>query len=118
MPLYVFRTQLAHVACFMDEKDAFTEDLPTVYNNLLYPDLQPTLLDWATDGWLLPVVSAHPSMERMKAFLAKKKFICKKKFIWISPNSEGAEVVALLKFLTPDAAPCETDCPNADPIED
>ena len=112
MPLYVFRTQLAHVACFMDENDAFTEDLPTLYNNLLFPDLQPTLLDWATDGWLLPVVSAHPSMERMKAFLVKKKFI------WISPNSEGAEVVALLKFLTPDAAPCETDCPNADPIED
>lgn len=112
MPLYVFRTQLNHVVGFMAEENAFTEDLPTVYNNLLYPDLQPTLLDWATDGWLLPVVSAHPSMERMKAFLVKKKFI------WISPNSEGAEVVALLKFLTPDAAPCETDCPNADPIED
>lgn len=112
MPLYVFRSQLEKIAGFMAEENAFTEDLPTIYNNLLYPDMQPTLLDWSTDSWLLPVVSAHPSMERMKSYLTKKKFI------WISPNSEGAEVVALLKFLTPDAAPCETDCPNADPIED
>lgn len=113
MPFYAYRSQLAKIACLMDEEDALDDlHLPTVYNNLLFPDLQPTLLEWSTDSWLLPVVSAHPSMERMKSFLVKKKFI------WISPNSEGAEVVALLKFLTPDAAPCETDCPNADTIED
>lgn len=112
MPLYAFRKPLMAVLRFLTEIGHEDLHLPTVYNNLLFSDLQPTLLDWATDGWLLPVVSAHPSMERMKAFLVKKKFI------WISPNSEGAEVVALLKFLTPDAAPCETDCPNADPIED
>ena len=112
MPLYAFRKPLMAVLRFLTEIGHEDLHLPTVYNNLLYSDLQPTLLDWSTDGWLLPVVSAHPSMERMKAFLVKKKFI------WISPNSEGAEVVALLKFLTPDAAPCETDCPNADPIED
>ena len=112
MPLYAFRKPLMAVLRFLTEIGHEDLHLPTVYNNLLFSDLQPTLLDWATDGWLLPVVSAHPSMERMKAFLVKKKFI------WISPNSEGAEVVALLKFLTPDAAPCETDCTNADPIED
>lgn len=112
MPLYVYRSQLAKIACFMDEEDAYDLHLPTVYNNLLYPDLQPTLLDWRTDSWLLPVVSAHPSMERMKSFLVKKKFI------WISPNSEGAEVVALLKFLTPDATPAETDVPDANPAQD
>lgn len=112
MPLYAFRKPLMAVLRYLTEIGHEDLHLPTVYNNLLFPDLLPTLLDWSTDGWLLPVVSAHPSMERMKAFLVKKKFI------WISPNSEGAEVVALLKFLTPDAAPCETDCPNADPIED
>lgn len=112
MPLYAFRKPLMAVLRFLTEIGHEDLHLPTVYNNMLFPDLLPTLLDWSTDGWLLPVVSAHPSMERMKAYLVKKKFI------WISPNSEGAEVVALLKFLTPDAAPCETDCPNADPIED
>ena len=113
MPFYAFRSQLAKISCLMDEEDVLCDaHLPTVYNNLLYSDMLPTLLDWRTDSWLLPVVSAHPNMERMKSFLVKKKFI------WISPNSEGAEVVALLKFLTPDAAPCETDCTNADPIED
>lgn len=112
MPLYAFRKPLMAVLRYLTEIGHEDLHLPTVYNNMLFPDLQPTLLDWATDGWLLPVVSAHPSMERMKAFLVKKKFI------WISPNSEGAEVVALLKFLTPDAAPCETDCPNADPTQD
>lgn len=112
MPLYAFRKPLMAVLRFLTEIGHEDLHLPTVYNNLLFSDLQPTLLDWATDGWLLPVVSAHPSMERMKAFLVKKKFI------WISPNSEGAEVVALLKFLTPDAAPCETDCPNANPAQD
>lgn len=113
MPLYAFRSQLAKISCLMDEQDALDDlHLPTVYNNMLYPDLQPTLLDWRTDSWLLPVVSAHPSMERMKAFLVKKKFI------WISPNSEGAEVVALLKFLTPDATPAETDVPDANPEQD
>ena len=113
MPFYAYRSQLAKIACLMDEEDVLCDaHLPTVYNNLLFPDLQPTLLDWATDGWLLPVVSAHPSMERMKSFLVKKKFI------WISPNSEGAEVVALLKFLTPDATPAETDVPDANPAQD
>lgn len=112
MPLYAFRHPLMGVLRYLTDIGQEDLQLSTVYNNMLFPDLQPTLLDWSTDGWLLPVVSAHPSMERMKAFLVKKKFI------WISPNSEGAEVVALLKFLTPDAAPCETDCPNADPIED
>lgn len=112
MPLYAFRHPLMGVLRYLTDIGHEDLHLPTVYNNMLFSDMLPTLLDWATDGWLLPVVSAHPSMERMKAFLVKKKFI------WISPNSEGAEVVALLKFLTPDAAPCETDCPNADPIED
>ena len=112
MPLYAYRKPLMAVLRFLTEIGHEDLHLPTVYNNMLFPDLLPTLLDWSTDGWLLPVVSAHPSMERMKAYLVKKKFI------WISPNSEGAEVVALLKFLTPDAAPCETDCPNADPTQD
>lgn len=112
MPLYAFRHPLMGVLRYLTDIGHEDLQLSTVYNNMLFSDMLPTLLDWATDGWLLPVVSAHPSMERMKAFLVKKKFI------WISPNSEGAEVVALLKFLTPDAAPCETDCPNADPIED
>ena len=112
MPLYAFRHPLMGVLRYLTDIGHEDLQLSTVYNNMLFSDMLPTLLDWATDGWLLPVVSAHPSMERMKSFLVKKKFI------WISPNSEGAEVVALLKFLTPDAAPCETDCPNADPIED
>ena len=112
MPLYAFRKPLMAVLRFLTEIGHEDLHLPTVYNNLLYSDMLPTLLDWRTDSWLLPVVSAHPSMERMKSFLVKKKFI------WISPNSEGAEVVALLKFLTPDAAPCETDCTNADTVED
>lgn len=112
MPLYAFRKPLMAVLRFLTEIGHEDLHLPTVYNNLLYSDMLPTLLDWRTDSWLLPVVSAHPSMERMKSFLAKKKFI------WISPNSEGAEVVALLKFLTPDATAAETDVPDADPIED
>lgn len=112
MPLYAFRHQLMGVVRYLTEIGHEDLHLPTVYNNMLYPDLQPTLLDWRTDSWLLPVVSAHPSMERMKAFLVKKKFI------WISPNSEGAEVVALLKFLTPDATPAETDVPDANPAQD
>ena len=104
--------QAEELARLMTEGGRLRISRATVYNNLLYSDMLPTLLDWRTDSWLLPVVSAHPSMERMKSFLVKKKFI------WISPNSEGAEVVALLKFLTPDAAPCETDCTNADTVED
>ena len=113
MPLYAFRKPLMSLLRYLTEIGHEDLHLPTAYNNAIYSSgMLPTLLDWATDGWLLPVVSAHPSMEHMKAFLVKKKFI------WISPNSEGAEVVALLKFLTPDAAPCETDCPNADPTQD
>lgn len=112
MPFYAFRKPLMAVLRYLTEIGHEDLHLPTVYNNLLYSDLQPTLLDWRTDSWLLPVVSAHPSMERMKSFLVKKKFI------WISPNSEGAEVVALLKFLTPDATPAETDVPDADPAQD
>lgn len=113
MPFYAFRKPLMNLLRYLTEIGHEDLHLPTAYNNAIYSSgMLPTLLDWSTDGWLLPVVSAHPSMERMKSFLVKKKFI------WISPNSEGAEVVALLKFLTPDAAPCETDCPNADPIED
>lgn len=112
MPLYAFRHQLIGVVRYLIEIGHEDLHLPTVYNNMLYPDLQPTLLDWRTDSWLLPVVSAHPSMERMQSFLVKKKFI------WISPNSEGAEVVALLKFLTPDATPAETDVPDANPAQD
>lgn len=112
MPLYAFRHPLMGVLRYLTDIGHEDLHLPTVYNNMLFSDLQPTLLDWATDGWLLPVVSAHPSMERMKAFLVKKKFI------WISPNSEGAEVVALLKFLTPDATPAETDVPDANPAQD
>ena len=113
MPLYAFRKPLLSLLRTLSEIGHEDLHLPTAYNNAIYSSgMLPTLLDWATDQWLLPVVSAHPSMERMKAFLVKKKFI------WISPNSEGAEVVALLKFLTPDAAPCETDCPNANPAQD
>lgn len=112
MPLYAFRKPLMAVLRFLTEIGHEDLHLPTVYNNLLFPDMLPTLLDWRTDSWLLPVVSAHPSMERMKSFLTKKKFI------WISPNSEGAEVTALLKFLTPDATPAETDVPDANPAQD
>lgn len=112
MPIYAFQHHLIGVLRFLTEIGHEDLHLPTVYYNLLYSDMLPTLLDWRTDGWLLPVVSAHPSMERMKSFLIKKKFI------WISPNSEGAEVVALLKFLTPDATPAETDVPDADPAQD
>ena len=112
MPLYAFRHPLMGVLRYLTDIGQEDLHLPTVYNNMLFSDMLPTLLDWATDGWLLPVVSAHPSMERMKSFLVKKKFI------WISPNSEGAEVVALLKFLTPDATPAETDVPDANPAQD
>lgn len=112
MPVLLYKRPLTEVLDFMLNKRKLVEfDLPTVYFNFVYPDIRPTLLDWSTDGWLLPVISEHPDLDRAKSFLATKKFMH-------IANKYGEEVVALLKFLTPSPLVCETDIENENPTED
>lgn len=106
MPVMYFRSLLIKVLDFIfTELKNDTLDLPTVYFNTVYPDLQPTLLNWQADGWLLPVISEHPDMERVNGYVAKKKFL----FIG---GKYGTEMVSLLKFLTPDPGEWEKDIEN------
>lgn len=84
--------------------------LVTLYFNAVYPDVIPLRTDWKTDSWLVPVVSRSPRPAAVNEYLKYKKFI------YIYPTADGPQVTALLKFLTPDRAPWETD--YADPSED
>lgn len=84
--------------------------LVTLYFNAVYPDVIPLRTDWKTDFWLVPVVSRSPRPAAVNEYLKYKKFI------YIYPTADGPQVTALLKFLTPDRAPWETD--HADPSED
>ncbi len=110
MPALFFKTPMLEVLHFMlNEKKTDDFHLPTVYFNLIYPDLRPLLLDWSHDGWLLPFVSKKPDID--SAFV--KKLLATKKFMYIANNC-GNEMVSLLKFLTPDYLSCETDIANED----
>lgn len=105
MPFYAFTDTLEKLLRYLEEQKMLELHLPTAYNNLLYEELQPTLLDWKTDGWLLPVVTEQPSMD------AVKKFLPKKKFLFVSEKSQQ-KVISLLKFLFPDPTAAENDVKN------
>lgn len=112
MPALFFKSTLLQVIDYMFghlKGDDF--DLPTAYFNLIYPELRPTLLDWSHDGWLLPIVSEHPDIERAKTFFETKKFMHVASRCW-------QEVVSLLKFLTPDPSPFEADTENENSAKD
>lgn len=49
--------------------------IASLYFNDRYPGFIPIRLDWKTDNFLLPVVSANPNPERFNQLLATKKFL-------------------------------------------
>lgn len=113
MPVLLCATPLRQILDYLTNEVKVEDfDLPTVYFNLLAPELRPLIVDWRNDDWLLPVVSSSPNKERINRLLARKKFL------YFYPQAEGEAMVSLLKFLTPDASQFETVTTNADPVED
>lgn len=111
MPAMFFKSTLIPVLDFvMNSKGVADFDLPTAYFNLIYAELMPVLLEWTTDSWLLPVISENPDMERVRTYWLKKKFL------YIS-DRYGKDIIAWLKFMTPDPSKAEKLLGNEDPAE-
>ena len=112
MPAMFFKSSLIEILDFVvGSKGVVDFDLPTAYFNLLYADLTPLLLEWSTDSWLLPIVSENPNMDRVRTYWMKKKFL------YIS-DRYGKDIIAWLKFMTPDPSKAEKLLGNEDPAED
>ena len=112
MPAMFFKSTLVDVLDFvMGSKGVVDFDLPTAYFNLIYSELMPVLLEWTTDSWLLPIISENPDMERVRTYWMKKKFV-------YFSDRYGKDIIAWLKFMTPDPSKAEKLLGNEDPAED
>ena len=112
MPAMFFKSALIPVLDFvMNSKGVADFDLPTAYFNLIYSELMPVLLEWTTDSWLLPIISENPDMERVRTYWMKKKFV-------YFSDRYGKDIIAWLKFMTPDPSKAEKLLGNEDPAED
>lgn len=112
MPVMMLRTPLRDLLEYTEKKFNPGYDIPTVYFNLIYSDFLPIIVNWSSDGWVLPVVSANPDQKKVEKFLATKKFI------YFFESAEGERIVSTMKFLTPDPTEFEADVKNANPVED
>ncbi|MBR7043417.1 MAG: hypothetical protein IKI18_04495 [Prevotella sp.] len=111
MPVLVWKKQ---VLALIETLPAEAKDLDiaTIYFNFLMAGMLPIFIDWRTDGWLLPLVSDNPNMERVHQLLDKKKFL------HVARNSESDGVMQLLKFRLPDPLSCEIEEKDAVQLAD
>lgn len=112
MPVMMLRSPLKDLLEYAEKKFKPGYDIPTVYFNLVFPDFLPIIVNWSSDGWVLPVVSANPDQKKVEKFLATKKFI------YFYESAEGERIVSTMKFLTPDPTEFEADAKNENPVED
>ena len=112
MPVMMLRSPLRDLLEYTEKKFNPGYDIPTVYFNLIYPDFLPIIVNWPSDGWVLPVVSSNPDQKKVEKFLKTKKFI------YFFESAEGDAIVSTMKFLTPDPTEFEADVKNANPVED
>jgi hypothetical protein len=99
-PLYAFRSQLKTLLTFAIDrlKDV---DIPTLYNNFMFKDLKPLLLNWRRDDWLLPVISAKPQKEVVMQYAKNKKFMY---VATCNPH-----ILDILQTIYPNPCECEDD---------
>lgn len=112
MPVMMLRTPLKEILEYAEKELKPGFDIPTVYFNLLYQGFRPIIVNWSSDGWVLPVVSANPDPKKVEKFLETKKMI------YFFESAEGERIVSTMKFLTPDPTEFEADVKNANPVED
>lgn len=112
MPVMMLRTPLKDLLEYAEKKFNPGFDIPTVYFNLVYQGFRPIIVNWSSDGWVLPVVSANPDQKKVEKFLETKKMI------YFFESAEGDAIVSTMKFLTPDPTEFEADVKNANPVED
>lgn len=112
MPVMMLRSPLKDLLEYAEKNFKPGFDIPTVYFNLIYQGFRPIIVNWSSDGWVLPVVSANPDQKKVEKFLATKKFI------YFFESAEGERIVSTMKFLTPDPTEFEADVKNANPVED
>ena len=96
------------------QKGKFLSELSLApqFFNLIYQGFLPIIVNWSSDGWVLPVVSANPDPKKVEKFLETKKMI------YFFESAEGERIVSTMKFLTPDPTEFEADVKNANPVED
>lgn len=112
MPVMMLRTPLKDLLEYAEKNFKPGFDIPTVYFNLVYSTFRPIIVNWPSDGWVLPVVSSNPDQKKVEKFLKTKKFI------YFFESAEGERIVSTMKFLTPDPTEFEADVKNANPVED
>ena len=112
MPVMMLRTPLKEILEYAEKELKPGFDIPTVYFNLLYQGFRPIIVNWSSDGWVLPVVSANPDPKKVEKFLETNKMI------YFFESAEGERIVSTMKFLTPDPTEFEADVKNANPVED
>ena len=112
MPVMMLRSPLRDLLEYTEKKFNPGYDIPTVYFNLVHQGFRPIIVNWPSDGWVLPVVSANPDQKKVEKFLKTKKFI------YFFESAEGDAIVSTMKFLTPDPTEFEADVKNANPVED
>lgn len=102
-PLYAFRSQLKAILSLAIDKRRDI-DIATLYNNVMFKDLKPLLLNWRRDDWLLPVVSAKPSKNIIMQYAKSKKFM--------HVATCNPHILDILQAIYPNPCECEDDHPE------